>query len=120
VSTSRQYVLCFSKDDLLVETRRLLLQHAGYRSIATRDELTLKFGLLSGDVSLLVLCHTLSSFDITIALQLHRETRCTAPILTLVAGVRQPRTGFGLVYDTHQGPDAFLATVEQAQCRLSH
>jgi CheY-like chemotaxis protein len=92
-------VLAVGRDPVLLETRRLILQAAGY---TVRSVLSLKqamFQLLTGDFDLVILCHSISAEDRRRLTSSIREHTARIPIISI-------STGFGL-------PDPFTnATID--------
>lgn len=113
MAIDNQYVLCFGKDELLLETRRHLLEQSGHAVLCTSDESRVENYLLSGNVSLLVLCHTLTQADVDKISRFHSESHSTASILCLTRGQWKPALDCLQSYDAQNGPAAFIAVVNK-------
>jgi len=106
-----QYVLCYGRDPILLETRRQLLEHAGYDARSATDELTVEQHLRTGEVSILVICHTASRNQVEQIAKFHSQIQSSAAILFLSRGTWKPPLNPSQIHDAHSGPAAFLATV---------
>ncbi len=114
------YIVCFGRDQMLLNTRCHLLEQAGYVALSTSSELTVAKCLLNGSVTVLILCHTLSSWDVEVICRFHREMHSNASILSLSLGEWKPSLDHGQSYDAQKGPAAFLAAVTQFSSMEHH
>ncbi len=112
--SNRKSVLCFGMDQMLLDTRQQLLERSGYVVHSTTEKSVAKKCLLNGDVAVLILCHTLTRQELENITSFHREMQSTALILclTIETGISEPDCKT-VVYDTHDGPGAFIAVVEK-------
>ncbi len=110
---NRKSVLCFGRDRLLLETRQQLLERAGYATHSTAEECVVRKCLLNGDVGVLILCNALTSKEVDEITRFHREVQSTALILCLTIESWKHAQDDWEVYDTHDGPRAFIAAVDK-------
>src|SRR5690348_5140819 len=98
-------MLLFGSDACLLESRRLLLEHAGYKVFSTLQLLELDQILSDTPIDLLILCHSLDkkkreSVDAVVRAN-HRKVK----ILALSAGFVAPSiTGSDQTVRTEDGP----------------
>jgi DNA-binding response OmpR family regulator len=85
-STKSVCILVYGSDDVLLGTRTMVLEKAGYTVFSARDPSDFQEILLGRTISLLVLCHSLSAEMCAAAIEFaenrHPVTRC----LELTAG----------------------------------
>ncbi len=112
----RQYVLCYGHDQILLETRKRILERAGYAVLSTSDQSTVEKELIGGNVSILVLCHTVTDINIATISSVLGQIKPPPAILCVTAGDdkhpfdnRQIKNVQG--YDVQNGPAGFLAAV---------
>jgi hypothetical protein len=115
----RKCVLCFGRDQMLLETRRMLLEQAGYTVLSTSIEIEVESALVNGDICLLVLCHSLLGADQEKICRFHRNMHSSAPILSLDVGKREPPENCGELFRADDGPAAFLALVRKLTTSLA-
>jgi DNA-binding NtrC family response regulator len=105
-------ILVYGSDPQLLKTRRWILERADYR-VSTAMELDDIVQLFSVEqVSLLILCHTLSTEECGRALALAHSKRPPIQTLALTAGQSGCRLGSSdEVIDAMEGPVKLLNTV---------
>jgi hypothetical protein len=105
------YILCFGRDHLLLQTRSKLLQQAGLPTRPALHRVAAERGLLRGEISLLVLCHSLAGSDVQHIAAFHRSLASPAIILSLVRGDWRPWLAGTEIFETRNGPAAFIDRV---------
>jgi hypothetical protein len=110
-------ILIYGHDSILLRTRKLLLQRAGFE-VRTADVLDDVPGILATwRADLLILCHTVGLLERSRILEITHNPPQTFAILFLVADYQSCGVAENdAVFSTLDGPYDFLCTV----CRLTH
>jgi len=120
MSFGQKYILCFGMDQLLLETRRQMLKQFGCEMRTTSDGLTVKQCLLNREVSVLILCQTLSREQVLEICAYHAAVQSTASILYFRREYARSVPVASQIFDPLNGPAAFVATVgRMASCEPS-
>ncbi|MGF7179035.1 DNA-binding NtrC family response regulator [Tunturiibacter psychrotolerans] len=106
-------VLVFGRDARLLETRRWLLEAAGYRVRTTAEYPEAIRILDAANIRLLILCHTLSTEECgRVLTSVHRSQALKT--LALTAGMCGCHDRMGTeVLDAMEGPAKFVSTVDK-------
>jgi hypothetical protein len=113
MSARREFIVIFGRDEMLLETRKVILKRAGYLTLSSANAYLARECLIHCNVGILVLCHTLSDEDVRLIVRFHHDMLSTAFILYLITGEREPLSQDGDVYNAQEGPAAFLATIQR-------
>jgi hypothetical protein len=110
-------VLIYGHDSILLRTRKLLLERAGF-DVCLSDTLDEVHEIFAAwPVDLLILCHTVGAPERSRILDAVDLSRKNLAILFLVADYRSSGvTENDVIFRTLDGPYSFLQTV----CRLTH
>jgi hypothetical protein len=112
-----RHILIYGHDSILLRTRKLLLEGAGFDVCASDalDEVQRIFA--AWPVDLLILCHTVRSEERARILDVVDISHKNLAILFLVADFQSPAVAASeTVFSTLDGPGGFVQTV----CRLTH
>jgi DNA-binding NtrC family response regulator len=106
-------ILIYGRDAALLETRRLLLESAGF-TVATALELAAITQLLSGPAfDLSLLCHTLSHDERETLMSVAQRVRPEMKFIVMSApGVAQGDSGRHSVVDVFDGPEKLVNKVK--------
>ena len=85
-STTSAYILVYGSDDVLLGTRSMVLEKAGYNVFLARESSDFHEVLLGQTISLLVLCHSLSPEKCEAAIKFAESKRPVVRCLVLTAG----------------------------------
>ena len=106
-------ILVYGSDPLLVDTRTMVLEKAGYAVFTAREASDVERIVLSQKISLIVLCHTLSSEKCETALELAESRRPAIRSLVLTAGTTPcSERSQDAVLSAFDGPRRLVETVE--------
>jgi hypothetical protein len=110
-------ILIYGHDSVLLRTRKLVLERAGFEVCAS-DALEEVQGIFAAwPVDLLILCHTVGLLERSRVLDMIGVPHKKPAILLLVADCQSPAIAENVgVFSTLDGPYDFLCTV----CRLTH
>jgi hypothetical protein len=112
--TERQTALCYGHYDTLLLTRQRILEMLGLLVEVALTPAEFRQKLLDNDVSLILLCHSLSTEECLSAAALANEKRPTAKLITM-----QNRFGEchlrqnGFAFPIEDGPAALIRAVKQ-------
>ena len=107
-------ILACGRDQSLLDTRRMVLESAGYRvRVATEAEAAIKI-LLDEPIALMVLCHTLSSQDCLTVLAALHSYHPEARVVALQSN-KAPCEANGMVQvvSVFDGPGKMLLKVQE-------
>ena len=106
-------LLIFGLDPHLLQTRRILLQSAGFEVIAVGKLEQLQ--TLDAPIQLLVLCHTLSTNDCEQALSIAatRWPNAKELVLTPLGGISRCATQHEDHFSVSQGPASLIARIRE-------
>ena len=85
-STASACILVYGSDDVLLGTRTMVLEKAGYTVFSARETSDFEEILLGQTISLLVLCHSLSSEKCEAAIKFAEKRHPEIRSLVLTAG----------------------------------
>lgn len=111
-STASACILVYGSDDVLLGTRTLVLEKAGYKVFAARETSDLQDILLGQLVSLLVLCHSLSTEKCKAAIDFAENRHPEIRSLVLTAGEAPcSERAHDAVLSAFDGPRRLVETV---------
>ena len=110
---SATYILVYGRDMALLDTRRLVLESAGFTTKTAGTQSGLAQELAVGQVVLCILCHTLSPEERRSMLEIIHYARPESKVLVLQAN----KNGYDLtstdpVVSIFDGPAKLVATVQ--------
>jgi hypothetical protein len=109
-------ILVYGSDLTLLETRKMVLERAGYETLMASTGVDAEKIMLRRTVSVLVLCHTLSTEKCEAIVEFAEHQRPSVSILTLTAGASScANQANDVVLSTFKGPQLLVETV-QALC----
>ncbi|MGI4831214.1 MAG: hypothetical protein ACRYFU_23965 [Janthinobacterium lividum] len=109
-------ILLYGRDFQLLEIRQWVLERAGYRVVAVTElhEIT---QLLCKEISLFILCHTLSMEECGRALALFHTQWPQVQTINLIAGQMGCRPDYSSkLLDAREGPVKLLNAVAELVC----
>ncbi len=107
-------ILVYGRDAQLTETRRWVLEGAGYKVITITELRGMDRLTPTRPVDLFILCHTLSEDECALALTKARELRPGVKVLVLTASSSVcPQGADEETLSAFTGPRALLSTVER-------
>ena len=107
-------ILVYGSDPLLLDTRTMVLEKAGYAVFIAREASDVERIVLSQKISLIVLCHTLSSEKCEAALELAESRRPAMRSLVLTAGTTPcSERSHDAILSAFDGPRKLVETVEK-------
>ncbi|MGF7180458.1 hypothetical protein [Tunturiibacter psychrotolerans] len=107
-------ILVYGSDQLLLNTRTMVLEKAGYAVLTAIEASDVERIILSQKISLLVLCHTLSSEKCEAALELAESRRPVIRSLVLTAGMTPcSERAHDAILSAFDGPRRLVETVEK-------
>ncbi len=112
-STASACILVYGSDDVLLGTRTMVLEKAGYKVFSARETSDLQEILLGRSISLLVLCHSLSSEKCEAAIEFAESRHPVIRCLVLTAG-NSPcsERAHDAVLSAFDGPRKLVETVQ--------
>jgi hypothetical protein len=112
--TSPSQILILGSNVLLLETRRLLLQRAGFDVTATRDLHTALALLASDSFEVFILCHSLSPHEVETALTLAHSLPVSTRNLVMTCPLsHRPAAPTDEVLGAFIRPQTLIETVHQ-------
>ncbi len=113
-SIQKPRVLIYGRDPKLLETRKWILERAGYLVSAVADLAAAEASLAAEGSDLYILCHTLSAEVRERALTIAHEQRPAMKSLILSQGDFAENIGeTDLVFYVFEGPRAMIATANK-------
>jgi hypothetical protein len=107
-----KYVLCYGDDQELLNLRKLVLERAGVRVLATAEPEALRQMAKMQQISLLIVGHSLTEKECRRALDIARS--CDPPLKTLTLFVYTPACAVeprGEMLDALEGPQRLIEKV---------
>ena len=108
------WILLYGDDQLLLHTRTMVLERAGLAVLTAIEASDVERIVLSQKISLLVLCHTLSSEKCEAAVSLAESIRPAIRSLVLTAGMPPcSERAHDTILSSFAGPRSLVDTVER-------
>ena len=112
--TSQHCILTCGRDASLLDTRRMLLESAGYRVLVATNPTSIVQILLNEPIELMVLCHTFSAQECLAILAAMHSSHPEASILSLQANKAPCGSGDGVqAINIFEGPKKLLARIQE-------
>jgi DNA-binding NtrC family response regulator len=107
-------ILVFGRDPLLLETRRLVLEQAGFHVLSVADSAGVEKIVLAQPISLLVLCHSITDEERESVLKSAHSRRPDMKNIVLTTGTSVSRPGKNYEFvNAYDGPRSLISTVER-------
>jgi len=115
--TATKSILVYGKDEALLGTRTMVLENAGFRVLSTFDYTDVEAIFRSGDVALVVICHSVSREDCEAVLTLASDRNQTVNTLVLTTSTSQhTEKSPGAILHALDGPRKLVEIVQHLLC----
>jgi hypothetical protein len=114
IHTAPKGILVYGSDEILLGTRTMVLENAGFRVLSTINFADAKAIIMSGDVALVVLCHSLHPDDREAILKFMDGHNSRVSTLALTAGESlYSEKSQGAILSAFDGPRKFVEVVHR-------
>lgn len=111
--SSSKAILVYGTDEGLLGTRTMVLENAGFRVLSTFNYTDAEAIISSGEVSLVVICHSVSRGDCEAVLAFASDRNPAVNTLVLTTARSQhPEHSAGAILNALDGPRKLVETVE--------
>jgi DNA-binding NtrC family response regulator len=107
-------ILVFGSDDVLLNTRRMILEKAGFEALTTSQISDAERIMKEHNVALLVVCSSVENKDVSQVLQAASTVRPNIKTLVVNHGAPIDARSKTESIDGFRGPSAFLTAVDRA------
>jgi CheY-like chemotaxis protein len=112
--SSSGLILVLGYDERLLETRRMVLERAGFQVLTAHQMEQAKEVTVTSDVDLLLLCHTLSDRDVRNVASYVREERLSTKLLLITTVTASVFEGPWQTVDALAGAEKMIIAARQA------